>query len=273
MGQVLFVVWRESIEAMLVIGILSAWLKRNPSAGRGRVFLWGGVLAGLVLAGILAGGLFAASELFADKQDLFQLVMVWVAAALIVQMVLWMRRHGRTLKRDLEAGLSEQAGQDNWWGVAILAALAVAREGSETVVFLYGTLAAADAGSLLHFALAGALGFALALFAYWLLQLGGRLLSWRMFFRVTEIMLLLLGASLFTSGVEKMISFGWLPPLIDPVWNSSGLLDDGGAVGGVIAALTGYRAQPALTSLLGYLAFWTCVLWMMRSPRKASAGA
>jgi high-affinity iron transporter len=273
MGQVMFVVWRESIEAMLVVGILNAWLHRNAAAGRGRIYLWGGVVAGLGLAGLLAGGLFAASEFFADKQDLFQLIMVWVAAALIVQMVLWMRRHGRTLKRDLETGLSERAEGDNWWGVAILAALAVAREGSEAVVFLYGTLASADASSLLHFALAGAVGFALALLAYGLLQLGGRLLSWRMFFRVTEIMLLLLGASLFTSGVDKMISLGWLPALIDPVWNSSALLDDSGLAGSLIASLTGYRAQPALTSLLGYLAFWGLVLWLMRPAHKKVSAA
>jgi high-affinity iron transporter len=271
MGQVLFVVWRESIEAMLVVGILNAWLRRNSEARRGQVYLWGGVVAGLVLAGLLAGGLFAASELFADKQDLFQLVMVLVASALIVQMVLWMRRHGRTLRRDLEAGLTAKAGNDNWWGVAVLAALAVAREGSEAVVFLYGTLVAADAASLWHFALAGALGFTLALAFYWLLQLGGRLLSWRMFFRVTEIMLLLLAAALFTSGVEKMISLGWLPPLLDPVWDSSTILDDSGPVGGLVAALTGYRAQPALTSLLAYLAFWGFVLWLLRAPRKSTA--
>ena len=52
MGQVLFIVWRESVEAMLVIGILHAWLSQNPAAG-GKRWLWGGVLAGLLPA---AGG-------------------------------------------------------------------------------------------------------------------------------------------------------------------------------------------------------------------------
>ena len=188
MGQVLFIVWRESIEAMLVIGILNTWLKRDPAAARGRVYLWGGVLLGLILAAVLAIGLFAASEVFAEKQDLFQLIMVLVAAVLIVQMVLWMRAHGRTLKHDLESGLSRQAKEANWWGVLILSTIAVAREGSETVVFLYGTLAAANAASIWSMAGAGLMGFLLALLMYYVLQLGSKLLSWRGFFRVTEFM-------------------------------------------------------------------------------------
>lgn len=65
MGQVLFIVWRESVEAMLVIGILHAWMSHHPEAAGGKRWLWGGVAVGLVLAALLAVGLFAASELFA----------------------------------------------------------------------------------------------------------------------------------------------------------------------------------------------------------------
>lgn len=54
MGQILFVVWRESFEALLVIGIIYAWIKRHPDAGTGIKFLWGGVALGIVLSIILA---------------------------------------------------------------------------------------------------------------------------------------------------------------------------------------------------------------------------
>ena len=83
------------------------------------------------------------------RQHSIQTAAVLVAAALIVQMVFWMRRHGRTLKRDLETSLQGAADRSNWWGVFMLALIAVAREGSETVVFLYGTLAAARSGAVL----------------------------------------------------------------------------------------------------------------------------
>ncbi|GGY16717.1 FTR1 family iron permease [Paludibacterium paludis] len=263
MGQVLFIVWRESVEALLVIGILNAWMNHNPEGRAGRPWLWGGVIAGFLAAVLLAIGLFEASALMSEWQDVFQTVMVLSAAALIVHMVRWMRLHGRTLKRDIESGLAAQAERSNWWGVSLLAGLAVAREGSETVVFLYGTLSAADGSTLLSMAGAAAIGFMLALLTFWLLQLGGKVLNWRLFFRVTEIMLLLLAGALLMSGVDKLIEMGVLPALVDPVWDSSSLLDDSTAAGGLVASLTGYRAHPALTGLLSYALFWLGVWFMM----------
>lgn len=271
MGQVLFIVWRESVEALLVVGILHAWMNQNPQGRAGKPYLWGGVALGLVLALALAVLLFVASGWMGNHQDAFQAGMVFVASALIVQMVLWMRAHGRTLKRELESDLAERAGRASWWGVTALAAIAIAREGSETVVFLYGSLSSASAADSGLLALAALGGLALALLTFYILQLGGKVLSWRLFFRVTEVLLLLLGAALFLSGVEKLISMEYLPPLLDPVWDSSALIDDMSPVGGVLAALTGYRAQPSLTSVLAYAGFWLLIAALFaRSHRQAA---
>ena len=129
-GQIVFVVWRESVEALLVVGILNAWLVhqgKTPEAARGKRFLWAGVTAGVVFAVALAAALLFFGELLSDEgQDWFQTIMVLVAAALIVQMVVWMRRHGRTLKRELEEGAARSMAEANWWGLFILALLAVA---------------------------------------------------------------------------------------------------------------------------------------------------
>lgn len=271
-GQVLFVVWRESVEALLVVGILNAWMTQNPKGQAGKRYLWAGVALGLLVAVLLAIGIFAASSEFGDQaQEIFQTVMVFLASVLIVQMVLWMRQHGRTLKKELEAGLSNYAEQSNWWGVLVLAAIAVAREGSETVVFLYGMLASADHATLLSMGMSSLLGLALALLTFYILQLGGKYFSWRLFFRVTEIMLLLLGSSLFLAGVEKLISMEILPTLVDSVWNSSHLLDDASPAGSLVASLTGYRSHPALMSILGYALFWVVVwsLFQWRNRRPA----
>ena len=264
MGQIIFIMWRESVEALLVVGILYAWLSRTPEAQGGKRWLWGGVVAGLLLAGLLALGIYAAEGLLADHQDLFQAAMVLVAAALIVQMVLWMRAHGRTLKRDLELGLSQKAGRRNWWGVLVLAALAIAREGSEAVVFLYGTLAAAPAEQLPRMGLAALFGVALAAATFGLLQLGGRVLNWRTFFHVTEIMLLWLAAALVVTGAEKLQAMEGLPALRDGLWDTSAVLSDMGPVGGVVAALTGYRAQPSLMTVLVFGGYWVLVFALMR---------
>lgn len=266
MEQVLFIVWRESVEAMLVVGILYTWLRATPEGKRGLNYLWGGVAAGLALAVALALVLLGVSSWLSDEgQEWFQAIMSLAACVLVVQMVVWMKKHGRTLKSELESGARSSVAHDNWWGLFVLVAIAVAREGSETVVFLYGTVAAGDGGSdMLMLALAGVAGFLVALLTFWLLQLGGKLITWRRFFRVTEILLLLLAGSLLVGGLDHLISLDVLPTLVDPVWDSSWLLSDSTGVGKILADFAGYRALPALISVLLWVAYWIVVWTLLR---------
>jgi high-affinity iron transporter len=260
---------------MLVVGILYSWLRASPEGRRGLPWLWGGVGAGLLLATGLALVLLGLATWLDDTaQEWFQALMALVACGLVVQMVVWMRRHGRGLKRELEAGASEQVGADHWWGLLFLVMIAVAREGSETVVFLYGTIlsssAAGQTGAML---LAGLGGFAVALLSFWLLQLGGRIITWRRFFRLTEILLLLLAGALLMAATDRLISLDALPALVDPLWDSAWLLDAGGGVGKILADFAGYRATPALSQVLLWLAYWGGVIWMLRRASRAPAAA
>lgn len=270
LAQIFFIVWRESVEALLVIGILSAWMTANDAAAGGKKYLWGGVVAGIAAAFALAAALMIfANALSGEAQDWFQTGLVLLAGLLIVQMVFWMQAHGRTLKSDLHSGLAEAADKRQWWGVFALALIAVAREGSETVVFLYGILSAgADAAGGLGSALGAILGgFALALVTYGLLQLGRRWLSWRLFFRITETLLLLLACQMFTSGAEKLIGLGILP-FTDPLWDTSWLLNDASRFGGVIAGLTGYRALPGMITVAVWALYWATVLGFRVRPKR-----
>ena len=269
LGNVAFIIWRESVEALLVIGILNAWLARQSEiASRGRIFLWTGVAAGLLVAIVLGVVFIAFGEAIPEEaQQGYQTGAVLIAAALIIQMVFWMRRHGRTLKRELETSLQDAAARSSWWTVFILAMVAVAREGSETVVFLFGTLAAAQRASLAGMTVAIIIGFSVALATYYVLQLGSRVLSWRVFFGATEIMLLLLAASLLVTGVENLGELGVLPTLSGRLWDSSAILPDSGPVGGLLAALTGYRARPNLMNVLIYALYWGVILWTLFWPR------
>ena len=120
MGNALFIVWRESTEAMLVVGILYAWLTKHPDARRGMRYLWGGVAAGIGLALALAAVMLGVARLLSEQAlEYFQLAMMIVASGLIVQMVFWMRRHGRTFKRELEHDMQKNASAANWWGLLI----------------------------------------------------------------------------------------------------------------------------------------------------------
>ena len=276
MSSTLFITWRESIEAMMVIGILYNWLSNhaieNPQkAAIGFRFLSGGVAAGIALAIILAFIMVKIqSELASNALAYFKIAMVLIASCLITQMVLWMRRYGRSLKHNLESGMKSAHERANWWGMATLAAIAVGREGAEAVIFLYGT-GLSQNGNMLTFVLTASAGFALAFLTFWALSRGTRYFSWRMFFRVSEILLLLLAAALLVDGVDQMIGLGWLPALVDPLWDSSFLLDDGSRIGGVIAAFTGYRAQPALSLLLIYAAYWGMVRVLLKKYGKTVA--
>jgi len=265
MGNALFIVWRESAEALLVVGIVYAWLVRQPDARTGMRYLWVGVAAGLALAIVLALAMLGIAHfLSGDALDVFGVVTMLVAAALIVQMVFWMRRHGRTMKRDLESRLGEEAERANWWGMLVVVALAIARETSETVVFLYGVGLAQMSAAEFAAVLAG--GLALAWLTFWLLQQGGRILSWRVFFRASEIMLLLLAGALLVSGIEKLIAQDLLPPIVDQVWNTTAFLDDSTRFGGFVAAFTGYRSQPSLLPLLPLAAYWIAMVLLLRGP-------
>jgi high-affinity iron transporter len=186
-------------------------------------------------------------------------------------MVAWMHVRGGGLQRQLEKDAEQAFGRRNWWGLLLLSAIAVAREGSETVVFLYGILASVRGTGLLSSVAAAAAGFGAAVMVYWLLQLGVRWLSWRIFFRVTEILLLFLAASLMMTALDRMIGLDLVPPLSRPLWDTSSLLDDMAGLGGFVSAVTGYRARPELVSVLAYALYWLAVAALLARPKRRPA--
>lgn len=271
-GQIIFILWRESIEALLVIGILAGWLAHERAGRRATLYLWGGVATGLALAVGFALTILGFSQVLSAglRQDLLT-AMVFLAAGLIVQMVVWMRAHGRTLKRDIETGLSAAAGANHWWAVFVLAMLAVVREGSETVVFLYGSIAAAQGEALTGVLSSVVIGIGAAIVTYVLLRAGTRILPWRGFFRLSEVMLLLLGCALFVTGVGDLVAAGLLP-FQAPLWNTGAILDDSTRVGGLVSALTGYRSAPDAVTLGAWVVYWGAVLGILRLQKRARRG-
>jgi high-affinity iron transporter len=267
MGSTLFIVWRESVEAMLVVGILHSWLKFNQTGRAGLRALWLGVGCGVALAGVLGWAMVAAQgELSGAALDWFQIGMLLAAAALIVQMVLWMRRHGAGMRKNLHQNLAVAMERSGLIGIAIVAALAIAREGAETAVFLYGV--SLEPGGSASLVTGAALGFALAGLTAWALGRGLRFLDYRRFFSLSGWMLLAFAVALLVSAVDRLIGAGQLPALIDPLWDSSWLLDDSRRVGSLLAALMGYRARPSLMLVIVYAVYWLVMLRVMRPAKR-----
>ncbi|MCB1752155.1 MAG: FTR1 family protein [Gammaproteobacteria bacterium] len=278
MGQIIFVVARESIEALLIIGILFAWMSSREGAEKGKHWIYAGVLAGLGLATLLALTLVGVTHfLGGEARSWFEIGMLTLASTLIVQMVMWMRSHGRTLKKEMENRLDRDLSAANWWGVFFLVTIAVGREGSETAMFLYGSfLQLATWASYASFFGAVAIGLAIAMVLFYLLQLGNRFISWKWFFRITEIMLLFLGASLFLTASEKLLN-GYLSNVDLPawfyssVWNTSHILSESSLIGDLLASLFAYRSRPIgwdlVTVAVFALVVWRLLAW--QSTRQA----
>ncbi|KAI5915299.1 FTR1 family protein [Thauera sp. 2A1] len=262
MGNAFFVVWRESLEAFLIAGILFAWLQANDETGRGKRALFAGLGVGVGLAVLLGWTLLTVQdELTGQALDMFQTATLFVAAGLITQMVLWMRKHGRTMKARLHADLAAAAERSGFLGVAVVAALAVAREGAETVIFLYGL---AQGGDMSALAVGTVTGLAAAGLTAWLAARSLARLNIGLLLRLSSILLLVLASALLVSALDRLIGSGHLPPLLDPIWDTSVLLDDTTRGGKLIADFSGYRARPALSELLLWAAYWGGVLFAWR---------
>ena len=268
MNQSMFIVWRESVEALLVIGILQAWVSQQPQGDRLAKYLWAGVVLGLMLSGLLAVLiLFAGEAMSGSASEWFQAALALVASLLIVQMVGWMHRHGRTLKHDLQRHADSHLARQGGAGLLLLAMLAVSREGSETVVFLYGAGAQLRGPQLGLFAIGGAMGLVMSALTIALLHSSRRFISWQRFFAISEAVLLVLGAALMVSGTERiggqLLALD-LPEVMyslvgDALWDSSAVLSDSHGLGGFLAGFAGYRATPSGMTLLVLAGYWLTV--------------
>lgn len=271
MGQVLFVVWRESFEALLVVGIIYAWIKRSPTPRQGMKYLWGGVVFGLFLAIILALSIYGVFSSLEDMwQSLFMIAMEILACVLIVQMVYWMNGQGKSLKANIENELTQKTQQQSAWGILLIIAIAIAREGSEVVVFLSSHIMALNAQTALPFFIEVFIGLLVAAFTLWLFLLTSKVISWRYFFTVTGFLLLFLAVSLLLKAVEEIanllieIDFELPDFFIYPLWDISHILDDSSVFGNFLVSFFAYRSQPIGLSVVTFIVYWVVVALLFK---------
>lgn len=268
MTNVLVVVWRESFEAVLIVGILFNFLihsKDDQALKRKALqFMWSGVGLGILFSGIMAYAINSVqTELQGQYLDYFQNGLLLVAALLMTHMCLWMKVHGRKIKGELEGDLNKNLKKSNHWGVLFLSLLAVSREGVETVIFLYGmSFEAISSGKIGELSLYAMAGLILALSTWYIFQKTMSFLGQKIFFKVTSIFLLLTAGSLVLTLTRNLIQSEILPTLMDVVWDTSFVLDERSVVGAVISAITGYESTPALITVLVAAVFWTTVVIM-----------
>ena len=256
---------REGLEAALIVGIVLGVL-RKLGHNREQVSVWQGAVAAIAVSLVAALLLYAVGlKMEGAAEQIFEGVTMLLAAAILTWMIFWMQTQGRRINRELETGVrqavSGMGGNKGHWALFSVAFIAVLREGIETALFLTATTFTAGGqatllGALLGLSVATALGY--ILFAT------TRQLNVKRFFQVTSVLLILFAAGLVAHSIHEFNEVGWIPAVVEHLWDTNGLLDENSGLGLILKALFGYNGNPSLTEVLGYVVYWAALIFGMR---------
>ena len=245
------IVFREVLEAAILIGIVAAATKTVP--GRGR---W--ILAGLV-AGLIGSGLVASftdvigSMASGIGQELFNAIVLGIAVVMLAWHNIWMSSHGAALAAEAKnVGTSIRDGQRECSILLVVVGLAVLREGSETVLFLYG-IAASEGTAASSMFLGGGVGVVAGMMLGYTLYAGLLRVPMRWFFTATGILVLLLAAGMASQAARFLIQADLLPSLAAPLWDTSAFIPQTSMLGILLHSLIGYDAHPAGMQIVFYV--------------------
>ena len=259
----LIIVFREVIEAGLIVGIVLA-VTRGVA---GRIpWIIGGIGAGVAGALALAGfaGAVAAS-LSGNGQEIFNAAILAVAVVMLAWHNIWMSRHGRQMAAEFRTvGSQVASGARSLWALALVIGVAVLREGSEVVLFLYG-IAVSDGTSGSSLLIGGLGGILLGAGVSGLTYLGLVAIPPRMLFGITGGLIAFLAAGMAAQSVAFLEQAGLVTVLGDTLWDTSWILEDKTILGRVLHTLVGYMDRPSILEGLVYLAALVGIWGMTRA--------
>ncbi len=264
----LVIVFREMIEAGLIVGIVLA--ATRGVAGRLRI-VGGGVAAGVVGACLLAAFAGQLSALFEGAgQELFQACVLLAAVGMLTWHNVWMSSHGREMARQMRSlGRSVSEGDKPPMALAVVVGIAVLREGSEVVLFLYGVLAGSSE-SAMNVAAGGALGVVAGGLVSALMYFGLLAIPPGKLFATTAWLITLMAADMASQAVSFLQQGGFTDLWSAPLWNTSFLLADGSIPGRLAHTLVGYTDQPDGLQLVAWLATVLAINALARAARRPS---
>jgi high-affinity iron transporter len=267
------IVFREVLEAALIVGIVAA--ATQGIAGRGR-YIVGGLAAGLVGSILVAFGAEGISQLAEGMgQELFNASILGVAVAMLAWHNIWMAVHSRELAANAkQLGRQVQEGARELSVILVVISVAVLREGSETVLFLYGIAISGDAsrGAMMAGGMAGLVGG----IALGLLVFRGLLrIPLKHFFTATSVLVLLLASGMAAQAARFLIQANVLPSLAAPLWDTSGVVSNSSTMGKLLQGLLGYDARPAGMQIAFFVvvlvAIYAGMVWARRRTLESSS--
>ena len=260
----LVIVFREVLEAGLIVGIVMA--ATRGVEGRGR-WIMIGIGSGILGAAVVAMFAGAISQAFQGSgQELFNAGVLAIAVVMLMWHNAWMARHGREIAAEMRnIGTAVSEGAKPLTALAIVVGLAVLREGSEVVLFLYGIMASGTSGSALM--LGGLLGIVAGAAFTGLTYYGLLAIPQRYIFSVTSWLIALLAAGMAASSVQFLNNAGFAEVLGNIVWDTSWLLSDSSIMGKLLHTLIGYTERPTELQLTAYIGTLVVMYLLMRIAR------
>ncbi|MBT2596675.1 iron uptake transporter permease EfeU [Arthrobacter sp. ISL-72] len=258
---------REGLEATLVVVLLMAYLIKT---GRQHLLprLWAGVgFAVAVSAGFGALLTFGPRGLTFEAQEAIGGSLSVVAVGLVTWMVFWMARTARTLGTELRSQVDRSAGGGGW-GLAVVAALAVGREGLETALFLW---AAAQATEQSATPLFGALlGLATAVLLGFLLHRGVLKINLGAFFTWSGAALVAIAGGVLAYAIHDFQEAGILPGLHSLAFDVSAAIPPSSWYGTLLKGTLNFSPATTWLEAAAWLLYVPAVLFFyLRSNRRA----
>jgi len=248
---------REGLEAALIIGLLLGTLKKLGHTEY-QLLIWFGAGLAIIVSGA-AGYLFnvLGASFEGRNEEIFEGITILLAAGLLTWVILWMRTQSRGINERLAANVKEVVSDQNQLALFSLAFIAVIREGIELAFFLVAVSLDTDGREVL---LGASLGLAAVSFVAILLFKSLIRLNISRFFQVTSIILVLFAAGLVAHGVHEFNEVGFIPPVIEHLWDINHIIDEKSPTGELLKALFGYNGNPSLTEVVAYILYFLILI-------------
>ncbi len=257
---------REGLEAALIIGIVLGALRKIRRTDLAPA-LWLGTLAAVgvsILSAILLT-LFGLS-LQGPAEKIYEGITMFLAAGILTWMIFWMSTQAKNLKGEIEDGVNKAAASTGRRAIFWLAFVAVVREGVELALFITAAFFAGSNENITTntiLTLTGVvLGLGTSILLGWSLLAATARLNLKLFFQVTGYLLILFAAGLVAHGIHEFNEAGWIPNVIENVWNVNAIVDEKSVLGELLKTLFGYNGNPSLTEIIGYLTYLAGVMFV-----------
>jgi high-affinity iron transporter len=260
------VVFREALEAALIIGIILTLLWKLGARRYAR-HVWAGVAAALVLSLGLGSWLSSLADSAQERMGpIIEGVISLAACAVLTYMFFWIEKQARHLKTDIETRLERAIPAGDRIAIMVLPFFAVLREGAETVLFLKAV--SMQSGGAVSWA-GGLSGLALAVMVVLMLFVGGIRVPLQALFRSVGVFILFIAAGLLGYGLHELGEVGWVPVGIEHLYDINHIMNEKEGVGSFLKALFGYNGNPSLTETVLYWLYLAAMFFAMSRLRSA----